>query len=266
VVSSSDDVTTTEKEISKRVGDRRDRVSKSFYTQHPWGRESVLDEYYFDLTSYALFRVAADLIPSDYGLRDRWVRNVGRCMYGESIRLGLIRRPVAVASVASGGVIPNPVVSLTDTIPTMLQILDLFNSTNYLSSYRIVGDEAAATAKTKKTATTTTTTQSNTNAFDSYDNEDLTSGQDVNFLLSLNRPTTLGASLQITGESSRFTPEWVGPMLMAMWEEELSVGSSGSSSSVRAQVEGYFVDETYRENPKDFFPEELLLQFTLKQK
>jgi len=63
------------------------------------GWESVLVEHKFDFRSYALFRVAANLIQSDYGLSDLWFRNVGRCMYSEGIKLGLIRRPVAMATV-----------------------------------------------------------------------------------------------------------------------------------------------------------------------
>jgi len=168
-------------------------------------------------------------------------------------------------------------VKLTDTVPAMLQILDLFNSTNYLGGYRFIGEEGAASGAARTTMTvvregktggdgTDDGSKPSASAFDSYDDEDLTTGRDVNFLLSLDRPTTLGASLQITGESSRFTPEWVGPMLMAMWEEELSGAGGAGGGEVRAQVEGYFVDGTYRPNPKDFFPEELLLQFTLKQK
>ena len=117
--------------------------------------------------------------------------------------------------------------------------------------YRFIGEEGAASGAARTTMTvvrggktggggTDDGSKPSASAFDSYDDEDLTTGRDVNFLLSLDRPTTLGASLQITGESSRFTPEWVGPMLMAMWEEELSGagGAGAGGGEVRAQVEG----------------------------
>jgi hypothetical protein len=79
----------------------------------------------------------------------------------------------------------------------------------------------------------------------------------VDCLISIFRPATLGASLQITGEGSRFSPEFVGTTLTALLDAEFGI---------RARYETYFVDQEYRANPKDFFPNEQLLQFTLTKK
>ena len=89
--------------------------------------------------------------------------------------------------------------------------------------------------------------------FDKLDDTDLSNGLSVNCLVSIFNPASLGASLQITGEQSRFIPDFVGTTLAAMWE---SVG-------IAASYEIYFVDPEYRPNPKDYFPNEELLQFTL---
>ena len=95
--------------------------------------------------------------------------------------------------------------------------------------------------------------KTNNTMFDEFDDDDFMSGLSVNALLSVVRPATLGASLQITGEGSRFAPDFIGCTLAALWEE----------SGYDVSYESYFVDNEYRPNPKDFFPDEQLFQFTL---
>ena len=60
----------------------------------------------------------------------------------------------------------------------------------------------------------------------------------------------------MVGEGSHFTPKFVGTMIAAMWRKELSL---------KVEYETYFVDEEYRPNPKDFFPAEELLQYSIKK-
>jgi hypothetical protein len=117
----------------------------------------------------------------------------------------------------------------------MKEILECFTSSQYCTGYRMAGDKDDSAM------------------FDELDDSDLASGVSVNCLVSIYSPATLGASLQITGEQSRFIPDFVGTTLAAMWE---SVG-------IKASYETYFVDPEYRPNPKDYFPNEQLLQFTL---
>ena len=89
--------------------------------------------------------------------------------------------------------------------------------------------------------------------FDSLDDDALQQGASINVLVSIYEPATLGASLQITGEQSRFAPDLVAPTLAAVWE----------SMGIKSSWEVFFVDPEYRPNPKDYFPNEKLLQFTL---
>lgn len=208
--------------IEDKIQTIRTAASRSFQSKAPWNEEHVTDQYYFDLTSYALWKTAAELLP-DYKMRDTFARTIGRDIYNNS--------PLFANKATKNNVAP-----LTSTIATMTEILDLFNSTQYCTSYRIGGDDAAATA-----------------VFDELDDDDLANDVAVNCLISIYNPATLGASLQITGEQSRFIPEYVGTTLAAMWE---SVG-------IKASYETYFVDPEYRPNPKDYFPNEQLLQFTL---
>ena len=64
-------------------------------------------------------------------------------------------------------------------------------------------------------------------------------------------------ALQINGEQSRFGPDYVATTLAAVWE----------AAGIRSSWETFFVDPEYRPNPKDYFPNEQLIQFTLtKQK
>jgi len=221
--------------ISSKILSFREKALKAFQVKEPWDEESVQDEYFFDLSCYSLFRVAADIIPSDYGLRDTWVRDVGREIYSQMTNEGYI----SVQSDNNGG----KKNKLTSTIPILTELLNTFQSTKFVKGYRL-GEK-------------NDDLRSGINIFDQYDDEDIDSGSNVNFLLSVFRPATLGASLQVTGEGSRFSPDFVGSTVAAMFEKELGL---------RVEYESYFVDEEYRENPKDFFPEEQLLQFTLKKK
>ena len=217
-------------DITMAMIDFRSKVMKSFYSQSPWLEEAILDQYYFDVTSYALYRIAADKIPTDYALRNQWIRNVGRAIYDELIQKNHVTAPLESQK------------TLSKSIPTLLQILDFFNDGNFVKGYRLGEKNDVRTGE---------------NVFDSYDDDDIQSGISVNCLVSLFRPATLGASLQITGEGSRFSPDFLGCTLAAFWEKELSLV---------VEYETYFVDEEYRPNPKDYFPNEQLLQFTIRSK
>ncbi|KAL7524004.1 hypothetical protein ACHAXR_000399, partial [Thalassiosira sp. AJA248-18] len=88
------------------------------------------------------------------------------------------------------------------------------------------------------------------NVFDQLDDEEISSpsgGGSVNCLLSIFDPATLGGALQITGEGSRFAPDFLGPTLAAVWER---VGGGGGQGVVAVSFESYFVDPVYRPNPK----------------
>lgn len=222
-------------DINEAIHVYREKAAPAFYAKTPWRAESVADQYYFDLTSYAVWRTAAQFIP-DFAQRDRFARQVGREILADAKKAGLIKeRAIIESSVTSRRDLP----SLTNTVPALLEILDLFVASGFCSSYRLGGEDASRRGR---------------DVFDTLDDEDLRSGLSVDCLVSVYEPAVLSASLQITGESSRFSPDFVGSTLAAMLEERL----------VASRYENYFVDPVYRPNPKDFFPNERLFQFTLQ--
>jgi hypothetical protein len=219
-----------EMDIQQRTRDYRSKASRSFSTGSPWQVEHVSDQYYFDLTAYALWRTAADLLPN-YLDRDRFVRNLGRLIYEKARAEGILRQPQPKKG------------SLAGTVASMTELLDAFTSAKFCKGYRI--GEQEKESKDKK--------EEKTIVFDELDDEALASGLSVDCLVSVFEPATLGASLQITGEQSRFAPDFVAATLAAVWE----------TAGVQSSWETFFVDPEYRPNPKDYFPNEQLLQFTL---
>ena len=207
--------------IVERVESLRSAASRSFQSRAPWRVAQLSDQYYFDISSYAFWKTASELLP-DYKQRDAFARTIGRELY---------HTPTLFQKKPS----KNSAAPLTSTMESMMEILDCFTSSQYCTGYRLAGEKEDSVM------------------FDELDDNDLSSGGSVNCLVSVYFPATLGASLQITGEQSRFIPDFVGATLAAMWE----------SAGIDASYETYFVDPEYRPNPKDYFPNEQLLQFTL---
>mmetsp|Transcript_13890 Transcript_13890/g.21170 ORF Transcript_13890/g.21170 Transcript_13890/m.21170 type:complete len:343 (-) Transcript_13890:1683-2711(-) len=209
--------------LEEKIESIRSGAGRSFRTKAPWSDETVADQYYFDLTAYAFWKATADLLP-DYKVRDQFARNIGRRIYASP----LIAQKAKESTTAP----------LTSTIDSLTGILKLFEASRYIKAFKLGDDKTTSVL------------------FDELDDDDLSNGSQVNCLISIYEPATLQASLQITGEQSRFMPDFVGTTLAAMWE---SVGISAS-------YEIYFVDSEYRPNPKDFFPKEQLIQYTLTKK
>jgi len=231
--------------LSKQVGSFRSKVETVFKTTHPWKEESVHDEYYFDLTCYALWRTASVAIPQDFSKRDVFIRSIGRRLLNEITSQGMISK----SSIETLNSSSQKTLMLTDTVPCIIEILNLFQSTNYCTNYRL-GDKNDVE-------------RTGLNVFDQLDDEEISSPSgagSVNCLVSVFDPAALGGALQITGEGSRFAPDFVGPTLAAVWER---VGGEGV---VAVSFESYFVDPVYRPNPKDFFPNERFYQFTIARK
>ena len=220
--------------IAEQVSAYRMKVAPAFKASHPWQKESVSDEYYFDLTCYALWKVASATI-QDYSMRDTFVRSIGSRYLNElAQREFLSKQSIDILNKNSN--------RLTDLIPCVVEVLDLFKSTSYCSSYRL-GDK-----------------NDEGPVFDELDDEEISSqggGGSVNCLVSIFDPATLGGALQITGEGSRFSPDFVGPTLAALFERV---------EHCTVNFESYFVDPVYRPNPKDFFPNERFYQFTIARK
>lgn len=215
-------------EIRARAEDYRTKAARSFATHAPWLVESVQDQYYFDLTAYALWRTASDLLPN-YRDRDAFVREIGKRVLAQLEKSE--RVPLLI----------NDSKSLVASIPRIIAVLDAMVALGFCKSYRL-GEKL----KPKEELLP---------LFDKLDDDALAAGSTVDCLLSVFEPATLGASLQITGEQSRFAPDYVGPTIAALWLEQ----------GIQATWETFFVDNEYRPNPKDYFPNEQLLQFTLSK-
>lgn len=205
-----------EMDIEKSVHSYREKAKRSFYSRAPWKNEHVSDQYYFDLTSYALWRTAADLLPN-YRDRDTFVRTLGRFIYENALKYELLQtRPITTGS-------------LVGTTACVVEILDLFTANGFCKGYRVGQDFK------KK--------EDQRPVFDELDDDALRGGASVDCLVSVFEPATLSASLQITGEQSRFAPDFVSATLAAMWE----------TAGVKSSWESFFVDPEYRPNPKGAF-------------
>ncbi len=224
--------------LAEQVTAYRMKVAPAFQASHPWQKESVSDEYYFDLTCYALWKVASTAI-QDYPVRDKFVRSIGSRLLNEMVqREFLSKQSISILNKNNN--------RLTDLIPCIIEVLDLFQSTSYCYSYRL-GDKNDEE-------------RSGLKVFDELDDEEISSpngGGSVNCLVSIFDPATLGGALQITGEGSRFSPDFIGPTLAALFEKV---------DHCTVNFESYFVDPVYRPNPKDFFPNERFYQFTIARK
>ncbi|CAB9502874.1 expressed unknown protein [Seminavis robusta] len=230
------------KSIAEKATDIRARASRSFYSRAPWEREDVIDQYYFDLTAYALWKTAAECLPN-YADRDAFVRNVGRRLYQQLCILQPLQLTLSSSSSSSSAK------SVVASEAAVVAILNAFRSSNFCKGFRIATDQSLDNNSNngKNNANT------NEPVFDSLDDEALGLGATVACLVSIYEPATLGASLQITGEQSRFAPDLIGPTLAALWE----------AMGIKSSWEVFFVDPEYRPNPKDYYPNEKLLQFSL---
>jgi hypothetical protein len=241
-----------EAEIQESMSTIRDKTRRSFFSKAPWLVENVTDQYYFDLTAYALWRTAAMLLPN-YVDRDCFVRRLGQAIYDRAVNAGLISKSATEKNDAS----------LTATNESTRELLQLFVSSQFCKTFRMGTDDYKQSPATSSSSPTTDML-----LFDHYDDEALTSGgATVDALISILEPSTLGASLQITAEQSRFAPDFIGPTLAALWQTQVKDQQQKSTTTSTKQLqvtwETFFVDPVYRPNPKDYFPNEQLFQYSL---
>lgn len=216
------------KAIAQSASEYRTKASRSFASRAPWNAEDVTDQYYFDLSSYALWKTAADYLPN-YTERDAFVRNVGRRLYKEIRSLNSLN----LSSGTQKG-------SVMKAESELFALLSAFQASNFCKGFKVGNDQSVGKKQEEK-------------VFDQLDDEALQGGASVDCLVSIYEPATLGASLQVTGEQSRFAPDYIGATLAAFWE----------SKGIKSSWEIFFVDPEYRPNPKDYYPNEKLLQFSL---
>jgi hypothetical protein len=191
---------------------RTNAIKAGYGSSRQWISEDISDEYYFDLTCYALWRSAASLLPSSTA-RDRFARNIGRALYKELKRIHIVdndeelngktREDVPFISTNSSSQLSKAI------LPKLYAILNAYQSAQYIQSYRVTRDESYSLTD-------------NEPLFDDIDDEDYYDKENsLNFLVGLYNPATIQAALQITGEGSRFIPDFVGCTIAAMLEDSL---------------------------------------------
>jgi hypothetical protein len=117
---------------------------------------------------------------------------------------------------------------LVATADGVKDVLDLFASSGFCKGYRL-GEQQQQRE------------EEGVPLFDELDDDAArVVGTSVDCLIGVLEPATLGASLQITGEQSSFAPDVTGPTLAAAWER----------AGFSVTWESFFVDPTYRPNPK----------------
>lgn len=206
-----------EREIENRIKEIRDRSKASFYQRAPWKDETIYDQYYFDLTSYSVWKVAASYLPESKA-RDKFLRRLGSFVYGNLRQYRYLKEQTTNST------------NLVQSMDGIKEILDLFTRDGVCKGYRL-GERPIQTKKGSFEVP----------AFlDEIDDEALENGSSVDCLISIFEPATLGASLQITGEQSRFAPDFVGCTIAAYYH----------SLGIFCTWETYFVDPEYRPNPK----------------
>ena len=211
----------------------RAMAAKAFSSRAPFATESLRDQYYFDLSTYALWRTAGDLLPNTVD-RDLFMRQMGRNLYQSMISDKLVSAT------------PFKKDKITSTASGLQEVLQVFRKYGFIKSYRLSG----AGDSSNDVSTT-----GGVDVFDSLDDEALADGATVDFLLSVIEPATLGAALQITGEQSRFAPDYISPTVATLLE----------MAGFKCTWETFFVDNEYRPNPKDYFPSEQLIQFSVRR-
>jgi hypothetical protein len=230
------------KDIQSRVDTIRERTRNSFFIKAPWKEEDVSDQYYFDFTTYALWKTAAQMIENSPN-RDCFMRNIGRLLISKLEKEKIVTPSLLVQQKEQQPSKDNGV--LVGSIPAIMELLNIFKTSNYCKNFRIRSSDNTGAADDDEPV------------FDELDDESLGMVGTANCLVSIYEPATLGASLQLNGENSRFAPDFVGTSLAAVWEKY---------GGIRTTWDVFFVDPEYRPNPKDYFPNEQLLQMTLNKK
>ena len=128
--------------IPSKASAVREKASRSFYTRAPWQTVSVTDQYYFDLSAYALWRTAAELLPN-FADRDVFVRNVGRALYRKMVTDKWIDAPLTKQTTTNKN-------SIVGTVDAARQILDVFCQSGFCKSYRLGPDPPPLDPKNNK--------------------------------------------------------------------------------------------------------------------
>ena len=232
-----------ESDIHQSILVYKEKVYTSFNQRAAWNMTAIADQYYFDMISYTIWKTAATLLPNSIQ-RSQYSATLGRYIYQSFIQQQLIQ-PRAPNKDSS-----NHPQTLSSTNEKVLEILNIFSKCGFIQSYRIGGGSSSGSGGATTNDNSNQRSQQQSLLFDSYDDEAFQNQSSIDVLISIYESATLGASLQLTGEQSRFLPDFIGPTLMAMWYDTILCNTSTRSNGLSISYETYFLDSTYRPNPK----------------
>jgi hypothetical protein len=129
------------------------------------------------VTAYAVWKTAAEFIPN-FVQRDAFANTMGKGIEDDSNAYGLFSNKINNYASSAG--------PLTASIPHIRRVLIIFQDTGFCETIQSgeQGDESCQGSI----------------VFDEYDDDNFKKGNTVDCLISIFRPGTWGASLQITGE------------------------------------------------------------------
>jgi hypothetical protein len=166
--------------VIKEVTTFRQTVEPGFQRRAPFPSNDLTNERCFDCYSYADFRVAAKLIPN---LRQRaaFVQELGEAVLNEIVR-------------GAPGIKSNDAQKdgLDGTIEGMKQILAYMQSKGFIKDAKINSED--------------------------YDRASWDEGYNLELLVTVVEPATLGGNIQFTGEGFLFHPDYVAETLLAYLE------------------------------------------------
>lgn len=217
--------------------------------EYEGGHAVIKDQRHFDYLCYLIWKVAGGALGKSEE-RLEVLRSAGET----------INKYITTVTT------PNPPTSLSPTtknnacLSTTVEsaftpVLTAFVSSNLIESYTLQSGDGKARSASPSTSSSPPTP--NFKPFDVYDDEDYDVGRDVNMVLEVKKPAWLTSALQINGENSLFSPSLLSPTLSSsILETEVSL----------RPVQSYFIDDTYRPNPTEFYPSSEILQFTFYKK
>jgi hypothetical protein len=240
-----------QQDIQQSIVQYQNKVSNSFYQRAPWQNAILSDQYYFDMMSYTIWKTASMLLPSSL-VKSQFVSTLGQYIYQCFLQQQLVSTTtITTNNDNTDRTQDHP---LTSTNQKVLDVLNVFTNCGFIQSYRI----GSSTNTDKNSDDDDDNTNNNNNMFDIYDDEALVHQASVDVLLSVYESATLGACLQWTGEQSRFQPDYIGPTLLAMWystippllQSPTTTTTTTATGVLSITYETYFLDSTYRPNPK----------------
>jgi len=215
----------------------------------PRGGAIIKDQRHFDYLCYLIWKVAGGVVEKSEE-RLEVLRSAGETI---NKYINTVATPSPPTSLSS---IPKNNACLSTTVESAFTpVLTAFVSSNLIESYTLQSGDGLPRDLPPSTSSSPLTP--NFKPFDIYDDEDYEVGRDVNMVLEVKKPAWLTSAFQINGENSLFSPSFLSPTL----------SSSILSTDVSLRpVQSYFIDDTYRPNPTEFYPSSEILQFTFYKK